>query len=279
MAIKITTLSENTAPSKGILGEWGLSILIEVEDTTILFDCGQSTSVVRNASALGIDLSKVDRIVLSHGHYDHTGGLREVLKAMRKETHVIAHPDVWQPKYVKRSAATCHRYIGIPFQKEELEDLGASFNLSMEPVWITEKVATTGEIEMNSRFERVDPELFVREGEAFAHDPLRDDLALVIKTNNGFVLLTGCAHRGIINTVHQAQKIMNTERVNTLIGGTHLIHASEEQLEFTKAELKKMGIHRLGVSHCTGFRAEASLWREFGKRFFLNNAGTKLELP
>jgi len=278
MTIKIITLSENTAPSKGILAEWGLSILIETEDITILFDCGQSISAVRNASTLGIDLSKVDTIVLSHGHYDHTGGLRDVLNVVRKEIPVIAHPDIWQSKYVKRRAETCHRYIGIPFNKEELEDLGASFNLSMEPVPITEKIATTGEIEMNSSFEQVDTELFIREGEDFLHDPLRDDLGVVIKTDSGLIVLTGCAHRGIINTIHQAQKIMNTKRINTLIGGTHLLHASEEQIAFTKTELKKMGINRLGVSHCTGFCAEALFWREFGKSFFLNNAGKKLEL-
>jgi len=279
MNIKITTLSENTAQSKDILGEWGLSILVEVEDTVILFDCGQSISTVRNASILGIDLSRIDRIVLSHGHYDHTGGLREVLKAMRKEVPVIAHPDTWQSKYVKRKDDRFHRYIGIPFQKEELEDLGASFNLSTKPVQITENVTTTGEIEMHTGFELVDPDLFFKEKAGFIHDQVRDDLGLVINTGKGLVLLTGCAHRGIINTIHKAQKIMNIEKVNTLIGGTHLIHTSEEQLSLTIAELKKMGISRLATSHCTGFHAEESFSREFGNRFFLNNAGTIIKLP
>ncbi|MGQ9617261.1 MAG: MBL fold metallo-hydrolase [Spirochaetota bacterium] len=278
MTIKITTLSENTAQGKGILSEWGLSILVEIDDTTILFDCGQSISAMRNASVLGIDLSKIDMIVLSHSHYDHTGGLRDVLKVIRKEIQIIAHPDIWQSKYVKRSTEKNYRYIGIPFQREELEDLGASFNLSTKPVWINEKVATTGEVEMYSGFEQIDPELFVREGEDFLPDPLKDDLAIIINGDNGLFIITGCSHRGIINTIHHAQKIMNNRGVNTVIGGTHLFHASEEQLECTIAELKKMDIKKLGVSHCTGFYAEAVLWKEFSKSFFLNNAGTKLEL-
>jgi 7,8-dihydropterin-6-yl-methyl-4-(beta-D-ribofuranosyl)aminobenzene 5'-phosphate synthase len=279
MAIKITTLSENTALSRGILAEWGLSILVEVDDTTILFDCGQSSSVVRNASALGIDLSKVDGIVLSHGHYDHTGGLRDVLRVMRKEVQIIAHPDIWQSKYVRRTGEKSHRYIGIPFQREELEDLGASFHLSRKPVWISEKLVTTGEIEMSSGPEQVDSGLFIREGKAFVPDPLRDDLAMGIRTDDGLFVLTGCAHRGIVNTIYTAQKIMDTENCSTVIGGTHLLHASEKQLAFTIDELKKMKVQKIGVSHCTGFHAEASFSRKFGKRFFLNNAGTKVKLP
>ena len=171
MAIKITTLSENTAPARGILAEWGLSILVEADDKTILFDCGQSISVVSNALKLGIDLSKIDVIVLSHGHYDHTGGLRDVLRSMRKEIQIVAHPDVWQSKYVKRTGEKSHRYIGIPFQSEELESQGASFHFISKPVWLFGKIATVGEIEMNREPEQVESDLSVRKGEAFVPSP------------------------------------------------------------------------------------------------------------
>jgi len=129
MHVKITTMSENTAPQKGILAEWGLSILIETDAATVLFDAGQGISAARNAASLGVDLSKVDFIVLSHGHYDHTGGLREVLKVIRKEVDVIAHPEIWGARYSKRKKEVSFRYIGVPFCREELESLGARFQL------------------------------------------------------------------------------------------------------------------------------------------------------
>ncbi len=119
MTLRITTLSENTAGSGAFLGEWGLSILLETGDTSILFDGGKSISTAHNAETLDIDLAKVDNIVLSHGHYGHTGGLRDVLRRMGKEVEVIAHPDIWQAKYA-RCKNERDRYIGIPFQRREL---------------------------------------------------------------------------------------------------------------------------------------------------------------
>lgn len=113
MSIRITTLSENTAGGGGLLGEWGLSILVEIGGATVLLDTGSSCSMTYNADTLGIDLGKIERVVLSHGHYDHTGGLRPLLHKMRKRVEVIAHPDIWQPKYVRREGEQ-DRYIGIP---------------------------------------------------------------------------------------------------------------------------------------------------------------------
>jgi len=153
MSVRITTLSENTA-QLGFLAEWGLSILIETDDMNILLDTGKSISVSHNADTLGIDLSKIDKIVLSHGHYDHTGGLREILRKMKKEVEIIAHPDIWAVKYSRREDQP-DRYIGIPFQRQELESLGANFNLTTKPVKITDNIMTTGEIAMVTEFEKV----------------------------------------------------------------------------------------------------------------------------
>src|SRR4030043_1140357 len=117
MAVRITTLSENTA-QLGFLGEWGLSILVETESTKVLLDTGMSISARHNADLMGIDLSTIDGIVLSHAHDDHTGGLQEVLRRVRKEVQVIAHPDIWVPKYVVYGDSS--RYAGIPYLKEGL---------------------------------------------------------------------------------------------------------------------------------------------------------------
>ena len=276
MEVRITTLSENTA-NYGFLAEWGISILVEVDGLRILMDTGLSFSAVYNAQLMGIGLSTIDSIVLSHGHTDHTGGLRNVLK-IKGKVEVIAHPDVWTPKHVQRNQEGIH-YNGIPFSREELEGRGARFNLVREPVHITENVMTTGEIPMLSGYEEIESNLFVKEEGLLHPDPLADDLALVIDTDFGLVVILGCAHRGIINTLRHAQNLTGKELVYAAIGGTHLFQASNERIDKTIADLREMGIQRLGVSHCTGFRASARLAQEFEGIFFLNNAGDQFALP
>ena len=277
MTVRITTLSENTAGKGNLLAEWGLSILVETENTSVLLDTGNSISVAHNADALGIDLGKIDRIVLSHGHYDHTGGLLEVLRRSGPK-EIIAHPDVWARKYGGLDENE-KRYIGIPFIREALEVMGASFKLSREPVRISEHVMTTGEIPMVNDYEIIEKYLYVKEGDELKQDCLDDDLALIIDTEFGLVVVLGCAHRGIVNTLQQAIKLTGKELIYAAIGGTHLVHASEERLEKTAATLMEMGVQHLGVSHCTGFNSSVYMAQVFGDKFFQNNAGTRLTLP
>ena len=156
MGLKITTLSENTAGLGGFLGEWGLSILVEAGDLRLLLDAGQGISAAANASLLGIDLSRIDRIVLSHGHYDHTGGLPHILRKVGKTIPIVAHPDIWADKYSHREGQD-YRYIGIPHQRHLLESLGASFNLHAGPVKIDDDIMTSGEVPMVTGFEKVEP--------------------------------------------------------------------------------------------------------------------------
>ncbi|MFC1965138.1 MBL fold metallo-hydrolase [Chloroflexota bacterium] len=276
MKIEITTLSENTAGNRA-LAEYGLSMLVEADGQKVLFDTGLSFSTVYNASLMGVDLTTVDRIVLSHGHLDHTGGLRGVLKRTG-QVKVIAHPAIWEKKYSCWQGGE-ERYAGVPFIREELESLGASFTLSKEPVKLSANMMTTGEIPMLTDYEVGDPDLYVREGGQQRHDGMADDLALIIDTEFGLVVILGCAHRGIVNTLHHARELTGKELIYAVIGGTHLLVASEERLGKTVAALLEMGVQRLGVSHCTGFTASMRLAREFGDAFFLNNSGTRLTLP
>ena len=276
MVIKVATLSENTA-NAGFLAEWGLSMLLEVDGLRVLFDTGTSAITVYNAELMGVDLSTIDRIVLSHGHYDHTGGLRDVLR-VTGPAEVIAHPDIWQDK-CGHSPGEPERPIGIPFSREELESLGASFVLSREPFKLSANMMTTGEIPMLNDYEAIDTNLCVRESGKEKPDALADDLALIVDAEFGLVVFLGCGHRGVINTLHHAQKLTGKDFIYAAIGGTHLISASEERLVKTAAALKEMRVQRLGVSHCTGPAASAYLAEEFGDAFFLNNAGTRFTLP
>jgi 7,8-dihydropterin-6-yl-methyl-4-(beta-D-ribofuranosyl)aminobenzene 5'-phosphate synthase len=276
MEIKITTLAENTATADCI-GEWGLSMLVEADEKRILFDTGAGTAALMNATTMGVDLSGVDCIILSHGHYDHTGGLYQTLKRTGPKK-IFAHPDIWSRKYGSLDKKP-KRFIGIPHLREAFESMGASFQLSSQPQRISDRITTTGEIPMQTTYESVETYLCVKEAEELVQDPLADDLSLVIDGDFGLVVVLGCAHRGIINNLMQAREVTGKETIYAAIGGTHLIHANKERMEKTVDALLKMGVQYLGVSHCTGFKAAAYLAEIFGDRFFHNNAGTRLTLP
>jgi 7,8-dihydropterin-6-yl-methyl-4-(beta-D-ribofuranosyl)aminobenzene 5'-phosphate synthase len=277
MTVHITTLSENTAGRMGLLAEWGLSILIEADGRRVLLDTGLSLSAAYNAMALGIDLSRIDRIVFSHGHSDHTGGLLHILRMGKGSVEVVGHPDMWAPKYGRAPGRT-ERYVGPPFTREAAEARGATFNMTREPVWVSENVVTSGEIPMTTRYEEVDPILYVRENGELRPDPLCDDQAVFVKSDEGLIVVSGCAHRGIINTIRYGQRLTGIEPVYAVIGGTHLISASAERIDLTIADLASFGVRKLGVSHCTGLPAATTLAWKFGEAFFFNNAGTRITI-
>lgn len=280
MKCRITTLSDNTAAGRprGLLAEWGLSILVEADDIRVLLDAGASVSAVHNGDILGIDWPQIDGMVLSHGHYDHTGGLRQILTRINRPVKVVAHPSIFEAKYIQVFKDDTPGSIGMPHDRQELEKLGAVFQLTSEPVWLSKNMVTSGEIPMTTDYEAIDPGMYVGKDDAFLPDPLADDQALFIKTDEGLVVVLGCAHRGAINTLRHARKVTGVQSIHTVVGGMHLIRASEVQLELTIAELKEMGVRRLGVCHCTGMPASVRLANEFGQKFFFNNTGTTVTL-
>jgi 7,8-dihydropterin-6-yl-methyl-4-(beta-D-ribofuranosyl)aminobenzene 5'-phosphate synthase len=276
--LKITTLSENTADAMGLLAEWGLSVLVETDDIRVLLDTGQSVSTIHNARVMGVDFARIDKIVLSHGHSDHTGGLQRVLQQIGKKVEIIAHTDVWEAKYAGPREDR-RRNIGIPFQLQNLEKLGAGFKLSKESVKITDKIMTTGEVPMVTDFEQIEPNrFFIKDTSGWRADELLDDLALIIDTKPGLIVILGCAHRGVINTLYHAQKITGRKEIRMVIGGCHLINTPEERVYRTITALRELDVQKVGVSHCTGQEASAIMAQELGDRFFFNNACTRINV-
>ena len=229
---------------------------------------------------LDIDLRAIEAIVLSHGHYDHTGGLAAVLTRMhKKQVRIIAHPNLWNLKYGGGPKKGEYRYVGIPFREEELQRLGASFELTTEPTWLTDDVVASGEEPMTTEYEAVAANLCVKQGATYSRDALADDQSVYIRTELGLVIILGCAHRGMVNIVRHAQTLMQTNDVYMILGGTHLGPAPEEQVTRTVEALKAIGVRWLGVSHCTGQKVAAKLSRKLGDSFFFNGTGTMIRFP
>ena len=277
MKVRLTTLTENTTARPALLAELGLSVMIEAGSSVILLDAGQTVSAAHNAGILGADLTRVEKIVLSHGHFDHTGGLRDLLPKVGKTVEVVCHPDVWAAKYDVR-AGHPPLFVGIPFTLPALESLGARFNMSRAPVVLGDHIMTTGEVPMVTNFETIDPHLFVKDGAGFRPDPVLDDQAIVMESGDGLAVLLGCAHRGMINTLYYAQKLTGKSKINLVLGGSHLVGAGEERIWKTIAALKELGVERLGLCHCTGLPAASEIAREFRDAFFFCNAGNRIEI-
>ena len=279
MQCRITTLAENTAGIPRVIAEWGFSALVETDEMTVLMDTGEGHGITHNADLVGIGFTKIDKIVISHSHVDHTGGLRKVLGKIGKEVDVIAAPDLWAEKY-RAIQGKKHRYVGIPYTRAELESLGARFILTPEPVRLTPNMMTTGEIPTVTDFERVGEDyLLAKTGDGYRLDNFPDDRALIVKTDVGLTVILGCAHRCLINTLYHAQKLTGVNEIHTVLGGCHLIHAPEQRIKKTIAALKDLDVKRVGVSHCTGLRAAAMMAVELGDRFFFNMAGTSVTVP
>jgi len=281
-AVRIYVLVEDHARKRGFLGQHGFSALVEVgtgrDVLRVLVDTGQDGSVVlSNASRLGLDLSKVDAIFITHGHYDHMGGLPTVLEHVRRKgVLVVAHPDAFVPKFAYRNGKLVPGSPG-KLTPADLEEKGAIVVLSKRPVRLSNNVVTTGEVKRQTDFERVKG--FLKLGpDGLEEDKLLDDQALVIDTPKGLVVITGCAHSGVVNTVLHARELMGKEEVYAVIGGFHLEGASEERIARTVEELANMRPEHIYACHCTGPRAFCAFLRAFGERARWPGSGDVIEL-
>ncbi len=270
--MRLVTLCENSAGlRREVLAEHGFSAYLEFGGQRLIFDAGQTTTCIHNASVLGIDLVGVP-IALSHGHYDHTGSLLSLLERTGT-VPVYAHPDVFVSRYSRRGGAL--RQIGIPFDREELEDMGAEFDLSRRAREIRPGLWLTGEVPRIVEFEGENEDLVVlsEEGE-IGVDPLLDDQAVVLVLKRGLFLLLGCTHSGMINTLEQAKRVTGVETILGVAGGTHLGFDGEDKLPKTIEALRSYDLEILAPSHCTGFAAASALAATYPDRFVENSVGT-----
>jgi len=276
--IKITVLVEDRSSRPEIRAEHGIALLLEFGGERWLFDTGQSGLVVDNARGLGIDLKNINGIILSHGHYDHTGGLKSVLDKTG-EMDVYAHPGIFLERFRLEKSGQLSP-IGIPFPRHLLEESGGRFSLAETGREISPGIYLSGEIPRLTSFEQGDPLLVVKEGYRSIPDPFIDDQFILLDDDDGVIMITGCCHSGLINSLIEVRKLYPGKRIKAIIGGLHLRAADPEKLSMVIGRLQPFVPEEIIAGHCTGERAETALSGAFGSRFHsLTGGGTfKLNL-
>ncbi|MEW6533776.1 MAG: MBL fold metallo-hydrolase [Thermodesulfobacteriota bacterium] len=277
---RLRVLVNNVVGESPYLAEHGLSMIVESPEMEysefILFDTGQSSEVLlRNAQQMGVDWTKLHTIVLSHSHYDHSGGLPDLIPHLTRRVRVIGHPASFVPR---ANTQPYFRDIGIPFSKNKLE--AVEFIESTETLFLTSNIILTGQISRVFDFEKESHHglLWQQHGEYLA-DEVVDDRAIVIRRpGTGFHLICGCCHSGLLNTLKHAAEISGEKQVLTIIGGLHLGSYGDETLDQVVTGLKEWNPHLIVPLHCTGMRASARLWKTFGDRVKFYGTGDTVEL-
>lgn len=268
--VKITIVVDNLA-GEGLVAEHSLSLWIENEDDRVLFDTGQGGAFANNARALDIDLRKTDMLVLSHGHYDHTGGIPYVLQHARN-VNIYGHPGMVQPRYsIRNDTATP---IQMPRKSMMVIDKLPSEQLHWvrKPIFLSDKIGITGPIPRETSFEDPGGPFYLNpRGEIVDH--VDDDLALWIRTDDGLIVCVGCAHSGLVNTLDYISYLNEGLRIRAVIGGFHLHNASRQRLDESIAALRLLQPEKMIPCHCTGETAVTILREGLGDRVSSGVAG------
>jgi len=280
MNVKVTVAIDNCVPisaSAPFLGEHGLSMLLETQDNRLLLDTGQSSAIVHNLGLLGVSPATIDLIAISHGHYDHTGGLYPLLTQARKTLPVYLHEDAFQPRFAV--SGTGRKFVGIPHRREQLAALGADFRTTREPLEILPGLWLSGPVPRATTYETGDARLVVHDNASNCdcQDEISDDMALFYKGEKGLVVISGCTHSGLVNMVRHGLAVTGSTRLQGWIGGTHLGPVSGSQQDQTIAELLAFAPDFVAANHCTGFQMMSRLQHAFGDRFIPAFVGTVIE--
>ena len=247
--LSISVVVDNTA-SGDFRSEHGLSLWIDYNDKRILFDTGQSDIILQNAKTMDIDLADTDAIVISHGHYDHTGGL-SYLPGLASKVKLYLHPGATEPKFSQKTSGA--QSIGMTDSvKKAIQDCHIIWTET--PIELFPGISVTGQVPRMNDYENVGGAFFLDENYQ-RPDELLDDQTLFIESSEGLVVVFGCAHSGVVNTLDNISKLTGRDKIHAVIGGMHLLNASPARIANTIEAFKKYEIAKIVPLHCTGRKA------------------------
>lgn len=276
--MKLTTLIENNLRDRqDLYAEHGLSIHIEIDGKNILFDTGKSGKFIDNARKLNIDLNKLDMVIISHGHYDHSGGLKRLINEVNPKCDLYLGDGFFNPKYSLRQADN-YEYTGNSFDLAFLKEKNVNSIFIKEDLkYLSDNLFVVTNFLSDKAFENTNQTMFLKEDGAYKKDPFADEIAMGIKTHKGLVLVVGCSHAGIVNILETIIKRTGM-KIYAVIGGLHLVKEDDEQINNIIAYLKEKDIKLIAACHCTGKQGETMLRQQLNDKFINNNTGDVLEI-
>lgn len=291
MGWKLTTLIENHEDRDGkLLCEHGLSVLIESSQFRMLMDTGQSGSFYENARRMGLSLSDLDCVLLSHAHYDHTGGFLHLINQEGIPGKVYVGKHFFRKCFHQKPDGRM-KYIGLKFDRFMINELGIPVEEIMaDSLQIADGITLYRNFDHYADYESLNMNFLYQEEEPgcgpfgrcmdsmnYIPDTFEDEIAVALDTREGLFVIVGCSHPGIVNILTTI-KMRSGKKICGLIGGTHLVDADEDRVRKTARALSDLGVHYLGVSHCTGDQNLTVLKEYFGDRFFNNCTGNTIFL-
>lgn len=276
MNYRLTTLVENEAPEgSSLINEHGLSVFIESPAGNILFDTGETGAFLKNAKTLGIPIETISNVIISHGHHDHSNGLMSLIDDGVDAFTLNVSQFFYREKF--RNVPGDQSFTGHDYHLEDIAAKNIKIDLIKEDVTeVIPNIFLVTNFERNFTAETTHPRFVYKENGKTVLDPFDDEVALVIKSADGLVLIFGCSHPGVVNMINSVKKHFD-EPIKTLIGGTHLKIADRKRIDDTIEILKNIGVDKIGVSHCTGKEATQRIKEEFGDAFFKNITGSVIE--
>ncbi len=270
----VQILCDNNIGRMDFMGEHGFAALIEHRDKTYLLDTGQGLTLPHNVKNGDVDLQTIEAILLSHGHFDHTGGLSWVLEQTGSKS-VIAHPGVFAEHMARTDVnpLTAPRYVGPPKSQSVYEAEGAEFEFKQKTEEITPGFHFITGYERRPELTPGDKKLLLPEGKDYIADPIAEDANLLLETDSGPVLVLGCAHGGVLNIMAHIEEKFGIKQLHAVLGGTHLMFYEPEQIQKVIETFEELDVMVVGVSHCTGHQAGMMLAHHFKDRFHQAAAG------